>query len=383
MRKAIGIMSGTSLDGIDIALVSIKGSFTQTKVELIQFKTYKLDNKLKEKIQTQLDVNKSNIKILTSLNFEIAIEFSAAVNQFLKEHNLTPNDIDYIASHGQTIYHIPESQDGLVPSTLQLGDGSVIANLTNIPTVFNFRTADMAVEGQGAPLVPYYDYVVFSSKTKNRVMLNIGGIANITYLKKDGTIDDVLAFDTGPGNMIINCFVEHFYNLPYDDKGKIASSGLIINELLDELMSDPYISKLPPKSTGREKYGIQFSQYLLNKYEKYDKEDLICTVTEFTASSIAKNIKLLNINEDDLEVIASGGGSHNTYLLKRLQNYLPNAKVTTTNEYKLDVDAKEAVAFAVLGNETIQGNYSNVKSATGAKADVILGQIASPYKNHK
>lgn len=376
MVKAIGLMSGTSLDGVDVALVNISGSYTTTKVEVIDFQTYDIPPSLKEKIKSQIHPDKTDTKLLTSINFEIAEVFADSVMKIIKKNELKSEDIEFIASHGQTIYHIPDKSENLSPSTLQLGDGSVIANLTNIKTIFNFRTADMAVGGQGAPLVPYVDYVLFNSKEKTRIMLNIGGISNITYLKQNGSIDDVIAFDTGPGNMIINYFMEKLYQKPYDDQGKVARTGDIVKELFAELLDDEYISLKPPKSTGREKYGNHFAEKLLNKYNDYKNEDLIRTVTEFTAITIAKNIKALNI-EGYIEVLASGGGAYNLFLLERLQSYLENSKVLTTNDFGMDIDQKEAIAFAILGNETNLGNFSNVKSATGAKKDVILGQIAN------
>ncbi len=379
MVKAIGIMSGTSLDGVDIVLVNIEGNFTSTKLDVIDFQTYQLPKQLKEKIKSQIHPDQTNIKVLTSINFEIAQMFSKYVLKILEKNNLTSEDIEFIASHGQTIYHIPIKEETLVPSTLQLGDGSVIANLTQIKTIFNFRTADMAAGGQGAPLVPYFDYIYFNASDLNRIMLNIGGIANITYLKKDGSINDIVAFDTGPGNMIINYFVEKLYDKPYDDKGLIAKSGKIIEEMFNDLMDDDYIDLKPPKSTGREKYGNHFAKELLNKYKNNNSNDLVRTVTEFTINTIAKNIKQLGIN-GSTEVIASGGGAYNKFILERLEEIFPNYKILTTNDFGISIDAKEAIAFAVLGNETNQSHFSNIKSATGAKADVILGQVANIIK---
>ncbi len=379
MVKAIGIMSGTSLDGVDVVLVNIKGNFTSTKLDVIDFQTYQLPKQLKEKIKSQIHPDQTNIKVLTSINFEIAQMFSKYVLKILEKNNLTSEDIEFIASHGQTIYHIPTKEETLEPSTLQLGDGSVIANLTQIKTIFNFRTADMAAGGQGAPLVPYFDYIYFNASDLNRIMLNIGGIANITYLKKDGSINDIVAFDTGPGNMIINYFVEKLYDKPYDDKGLIAKSGKIIEEMFNDLMDDDYIDLKPPKSTGREKYGNHFAKELLNKYKNNNSNDLVRTVTEFTINTIAKNIKQLGIN-GSTEVIASGGGAYNKFILERLEEIFPNYKILTTNDFGISIDAKEAIAFAVLGNETNQSHFSNIKSATGAKADVILGQVANIIK---
>ncbi len=376
MRLAIGLMSGTSMDGVDVALVKIEGSFINTKVELLDFKTYPIDEDIKEKIISQLDEKTSNIKIITSLNFELAEMFARHVKQLLKDHNLKSSDIDFVASHGQTIYHLPEKEGNLIPSTLQLGDGSVLANKLKITTISNFRTADMALGGQGAPLVPYVDYCLFSSKEKGRIMLNIGGIANITYLKQGGSLEDVIAFDTGPGNMIINYLTEQLYQKPYDEDGLIARSGKVIDSLLEKLLKDDYFKKLPPKSTGREYFGKEYAKKVLNDYKNSKKEDLIATLTHFTAKTIADGCLLASNNLDGYELIASGGGANNLYLMELIQNYLKQVRVYTTNDFNLDVDVKEALAFVILGNETLNGKPSNVKSATGAKEYTILGQIA-------
>lgn len=377
MKLAIGIMSGTSLDGVDVVLVQIKENFKDTKVKIVDFKTYPIEKEIKRRIISQLNLNTSNVKEITSLNFEISEMFARQTKSLLEANGLTSEDISFVASHGQTIYHLPKETGDLRPSTLQLGDGSVLANNLNITTISNFRTADMAVGGQGAPLVPYADYCLYSSDKVERIMLNIGGIANVTYLKKGGSLDDVIAFDTGPGNMIINYFMEKLYDLPYDNNGDIAKKGELIKPLFEELVNNEYF-KLPyPKSTGREDFGSSFSEEILNKYKNEKKEDLIATATHFTAKTISMGCKLICDKLEGFELIASGGGAHNAYLLKLLSEYLKEVKVTTTSFYGLNVDAKEALAFVILGNETLSGKSSNVKSATGAKKDVILGQISN------
>lgn len=376
MKLAIGIMSGTSLDGVDVALVKIEGSFINTKIEMIDFKTFALEDNIRNKIISQLDEKTSNVKILTSLNFEIAEMFSKQVKELLIDNNLKSEDVDFIASHGQTIYHLPKKTDKEVPSTLQLGDGSVLANLTGVKTISNFRVADMAVGGQGAPLVPYADYCLFMSNEKERIMLNIGGIANITYLKKGGNLDDVIAFDTGPGNMIMNYFMEEYYSLPYDKNGDVARSGKVINELLDSMLKNEYFALKPPKSTGREHFGKDYAKNIITKYKEYKKEDLITTLAHLTAKTVALGCRLVNEDLNNFELIVSGGGANNDYLMELIQKYLSEVKVLKTSDFNLDVDAKEAIAFVLLGNETLLGNPSNVKNATGARKDVILGQIS-------
>lgn len=361
--KALGIMSGTSLDGIDVVLAEITGSYKNTKIKELAFKTYPLT--IKNSLLTLLK-DEISIKALTEANFIVSNAYSEAIKDLLSIHDLVSQDISFIASHGQTIFHSPKTH-----STLQIGDGSVIANLTGITTVFNFRTADMALGGQGAPLVPYMDYCLFSNEQENRVLLNIGGIANITYLKKRGTIDEVIAFDTGPGNMMIDYMMEHFFKRTYDDKGSVARSGQVIDPLLKELLNTKYIQAPFPKSTGRELFGKHLCEKILKAYPN-KKEDIISTLTHFTAHSIIKGIQ--DVTKESVEVIASGGGAHNTYLMELISKHYP--KLTTTDTYGIGIDSKEALAFIMLGNETLKKKPSNVKSATGAKKDVILGQIA-------
>lgn len=360
--KALGIMSGTSLDGIDVVLADISGSFTNTKIKELAFKTYPL--KLKEKLSSLMK-GKIDIKALTEVNFLLARAYSFAVKDLLKENGLKEEDISFIASHGQTIYHSPKTH-----STLQIGCGSVLATLTNITVISNFRNADMAVGGEGAPLVPYMDYCLFTSKEEERVLLNIGGISNITYLKKDGSLDDVIAFDTGPGNMMIDYMMKHFYNLEYDDGGKNAKKGKLIPKLYEELMNMPYFKKSYPKSTGRELFGKSLCDKILKKYQ--NANDILNTLTHFTKETIILGIK--QVTNKDIKIIASGGGIHNNYLMDLIKEEYP--KLTTTKEYGINPDSKEALAFIMLGNETLKGRPANVKSATGASRYVILGQIS-------
>ncbi|MDD2575153.1 MAG: anhydro-N-acetylmuramic acid kinase AnmK [Acholeplasmataceae bacterium] len=384
MKKiAIGLMSGTSLDGIDVLLASIEGSFKETKTEILAFETIEYSTDIKEKLNNSMDLSLSNVSVLTSLNFELGYLFSEAVNQLLKKYNIPSEKVDFIASHGQTIYHIPFNSDELKASTLQLGDGSVIANLTGIKTVYNFRTADMAAGGQGAPLVPYADYCLFNSSKKHRILLNIGGIANITYLMKNGSLDEVIAFDTGPGNMIIDAFMNLLFNQSFDKDGLVARSGQVIDELIDQLKKIDFIYQQPPKSTGRELFGLTFSKQLLQTFYNHRKEDLIRTVTEFSAWSIGEGCKLLNIDFKEVELIVSGGGARNKFLLELVKKYIRGIELTISNDYGIEVDQKEALAFIVLANETLQNKPSNVPSATGATKPVILGQICIPYKESK
>lgn len=364
---AIGLMSGTSLDGVDAALVKFDGE----NVELINFIILKYSQEFKDKIFANLNNDTAKLSEISTLNFELGYKFAEAVTEVLKATGFSYNDIEFVASHGQTIWHDPQ---GNPPSTLQIGEPSVISYLTNIKVISNFRTMDVASGGEGAPLVPFSEYYQFRSDNQNIVLQNIGGISNLTYLKKGCSLDEVISFDCGVGNIMIDYFTKKYFNMPYDDGGKIALSGKIIPEVLAFLQQDKFVISSPPKSTGREQYSQTFMEKMASEleFEKYNKNDIITTITEFTVYSISYNY-LHFIKDIDVAVIC-GGGSHNNYIIKRLKEIL-NIKILKGEEFGINSDAKEAVAFAILGYMTLQNKPSNVKMATGAKEDVILGNI--------
>ena len=293
----------------------------------------------------------------------------------MDERHIT--SVDYIASHGQTIYHIPEDTKNYHKSTLQIGEPALIDYQTNCQVVANFRAMDMAAQGQGAPLVPYADYLLYRDDHLDRILLNIGGISNITYLKKGCLEMDVFAFDTGPGNMLIDEAMRHFYNLEYDRDGKHARNGHLCEELYQELMGMNYIHMAPPKSTGRELFGKQLAHALFERYT-LPADDFITTLTYFTADSIAYNIMTFTKGCDEL--IVAGGGAFNRTLLERLQMQLPKTHVLTQEDLGYSSNAKEAIAFVILGNETLHHHYANMISATGAKRKMILGTITLATK---
>ena len=369
----IGLMSGTSLDGVDAALVEFNGN----QVKLLNFITLNYDQEFKNKIFRNLNNDTAKLSEISSLNFELGYKFKDAIDAVLDGTNFKYQDIDFVASHGQTIWHDPE---GNVPSTLQIGEPAVISYLTNIKTISNFRTMDVAAGGQGAPLVPFSEYYQFRSETEDLVFQNIGGISNLTYLKKNATLDDIVSFDCGVGNIMIDYFVKKYFNQSYDNNGEIALSGKIIDEVLDYLKQDAFIYTNPPKSTGREQYSQKFMEDLAEKFnfEKYNKNDIITTITEFTVFGICYNYQNF-LGNIDVSVI-NGGGSHNQYIIKRLKEIL-NIKILRGEEFGINSDAKEAVAFAILGYMTLLNEPSNVVMATGAKEPVILGNITlSPRK---
>lgn len=370
-------MSGTSLDGIDIVIAKIEGVFVDTVVEVIAFETVPYDALIRSKIIDAMDPKKCNPALICSLNFELAQSYSKAVHVVCEKFGISLYDVDYIASHGQTIYHVNEDSEQSVRSSLQLGDGSVLANLCHTTVVSNFRSADIAVGGEGAPLVPYADYILFRDKSVSRALHNIGGISNLTLIPANGMLDDLIAFDTGPGNMMIDYFARELFDLPYDNLGEIAKSGKPNRELLNELMSHPFLSKTPPKSTGREDFGKEYCTFIMNKFKHLDKKDLLCTLTYFTAKSISKAyVDFIFPDHYVDEIILSGGGAKNNFLMQLIQTYLQVTKVLMLSQKGMNESIKEALAFLILGNETLSLRPSNVTSATGAQRPVILGQVS-------
>ncbi|MDU3723846.1 MAG: anhydro-N-acetylmuramic acid kinase AnmK [Clostridium celatum] len=372
---AVGLMSGTSLDGIDAALVEIDNFGKKTKIKLIEFITTSIPLDVKDEIKRACSEEQSSVDLICSLNFKLGYLFAEATKNVCNKAGITLENLDFIASHGQTIYHLPKSRDSFIPSTLQIGEPAIIAYETGVKVVSNFRVMDMASGGEGAPLVPYSEYIIYGSDEENIALQNIGGIGNVTVIPKGGDINSIFAFDTGPGNMIIDEVCQRLFKLNYDEDGKIAANGEIQNDILDDLMSHSYINAFPPKTTGREEFGQQFVDELLKKYNNKKPEDILSTVTMFTAKSIAVNYKNFIMNKVNLNKVIIGGGAHNKTLLSYLKNELPNVSIVTQDDIGLSSDAKEAIAFVILGNETLNNNFSNVPSATGAKEKVILGNI--------
>ncbi|ATI52783.1 anhydro-N-acetylmuramic acid kinase AnmK [Bacillus tropicus] len=378
-----GVMSGTSLDGIDVALVRIEGSGVDSKVKLIHFTTVPFRNDIKSEIQQALSIENSNVQLICSLNFKLGLClcFANAVKEICKEANFSLEQLDLIGSHGQTIYHQPKPEGNMISSTLQIGEPAVIAYETNTTVISNFRTMDMAAGGQGAPLVPYSEVILYRDPSKNRLLQNIGGIGNVTVIPSQKSDQNVIAFDTGPGNMIIDEVCQRLFQLPYDQNGGIAEQGEVVDEILTYCMNHPFLKMNPPKSTGREQFGEEFVSELLKRYENHSKENILTTVTMFTASSIVHHYKefILPYYEID-EVILGGGGSYNDTLVEMIRYGLKDEKCTIfiQEDIGYSSEAKEAIAFAILANETYHRNPSNVLSATGAKKSVVLGNVTYP-----
>lgn len=369
-------MSGTSLDGVDAALVRIEGHGTATRIELVGFTTTEIPEPIKDEIKLAVKPSTGTVDLLCSLNFKLGELFADAALSVCREADFPVSRVDFIASHGQTVWHIPKPDGGFVRSTLQIGEPAVIAYRTGVQVVSNFRTMDVAAGGEGAPLVPYSEYVLYSSPDENVALQNIGGIGNVTVLPATGCIDDVYAFDTGPGNMIIDEAMQRLYGRKYDAGGETALGGEVNRRMLDELMSHPYVSMPLPKSTGREMFGEQFTVALLDRWSALPPQDIVATVTAFTACSIAEAYRRFVIPRWPIgRTVLGGGGAHNLALRKMLAEQLPGVEVVTQDEIGLSSDAKEAIAFAIMGNETLHGCPSNVCSATGAERPVVLGNI--------
>ncbi len=369
-------MSGTSMDGIDAALVKVKGFGLETKVELIKFICIPYESALRQSLE---DVSSDgSVHKISELNFLVGEAFAGAALGVIRESGFHAGDVDFIGSHGQTVYHNPPSYKKGVPSTMQIGELDVIAERTGITTIGDFRTRDMAAGGEGAPLVPYVDYILFRKPEAVRIAQNIGGIANATVVTK--RIEDIVAFDTGPGNMLMDKVVSLATGgkEKYDRDGKLASQGSIDKGLLKELLSHPFFIQPPPKSTGGEIYGKEkaLELYGLAKENKISIADLVATLLELTVESIVLSYEGFIFPEWKIdEVILSGGGAVNPALVRRLKNRLDYVNVTTSDEYGIPTDAKEAIAFAVLANELISGNFTNLPSVTGARRRVPLGKI--------
>jgi len=383
VKYVVGLMSGTSLDGVDVALVEIKNNWIDTRINLIGFIEYPFPDGLKSLILRNSQKETSNVEDISQLNFLIPQIYYEAIETLCNQIDFDIDKIDLVGTHGQTIHHLPNSKEYLghqVSSTLQIGDPSVLAKLTGKITVGDFRPSDVALGGQGAPLVPYFDFLLFHSNKKNRGLLNIGGISNITILNKEKGQNNVLAFDTGPGNMLIDILMKRFYDKEFDENGAIASAGKLNEDLLIALITkDNFIEAEPPKSTGREYYGMDFILPIFDEFKNIANEDWLHTITKFTAYSVFRNYEKFIEEETKLdELFISGGGAKNKFLYESLAHYFRNIEVKVIDEIGVSSDAKEAICFAVLANETISGNPSNIPRTTGASKPTILGKICLP-----
>lgn len=377
MRVA-GIMSGTSLDGIDVAIVDIRGAGWRTRVTPVAFHSMPYPEAVRRDL---LAVSNTNtwMAAIARLNFLLGELYAAAVKRTCQRSKTPLESVELIGCHGQTIFH---EGGGMrfhgyhVASTFQIGEAAVVAERTGIPVISDFRPRDIAAGGRGAPLAPYVDYLLFRHPRRGRVAVNIGGIANITAIPPGAPPEAVIAFDTGPGNMVMDALAARYTRgrLRCDRDGRIAARSQANRSLLRRLLHDAYYRRKPPKSAGREQYGVEFVERMIAAGP--DLPSLIATATALTAAAIAEGIRRFvspAMRLDDL--IVSGGGVHNPVLMAHLAALLPEMSLHPSSEFGVDPDAKEAIAFAILARETWRQRPANLPSATGAKHPVILGKL--------
>ncbi len=365
-RLVLGLMSGTSLDGVDLALCKITGQGAKMDIRLKAFATHPMPLALKKRIQSSF---LGQPEELCRLNFDLGEFFAQSVLQFCHVQGLAPKEIDIIGSHGQTIWHVPGH------STLQIGEGAVIAAMTGVPVISDFRVADMAKGGEGAPLVSYLDRALFADPQRNLALHNLGGISNFTYLPASG---EVFALDTGPGNAPLNELTERVTQgkLNFDKDGAIAAQGKVLPDLLAEMLTHPYFAKPLPKSTGREEFGAPFIEALLQKHPQVSPPDFMRTLVALVAQSSARAYRQYAPAVEKIWV--SGGGMHNPVLLAALREAVGVPLEPLPASQALNPDAKEAVAFALFAHEWFNGQATNLPEVTGAKGLARLGKLSLP-----
>jgi anhydro-N-acetylmuramic acid kinase len=387
--RVLGLISGTSADGIDVALARIEGAPPRLRARLENFLTVGYPAPVRRAILRIAEGAETTAEEISQLNFLVGELFAEAALAACRRFRVSPAKIDLLGSHGQTIYHQGRASRFLgrpVASTLQIGEPAAIAARTGIPVVADFRPADMASGGQGAPLVPFVDFLLYRDARHGRVALNIGGIANVTVIPPASRPEEVLAFDTGPGNMVIDALVHQFTRgrRAFDRGARLAVRGRPIRRILDRLLADPYLRQPPPKSAGREQYGRAYVARLLSMARNARPEDVVATATLLTPLSIldALNRYVFPRTRID-ELIVSGGGAHNPLIVAQLGAGLGRVRLRRAEELGVSEDAKEAFAFAVLAYESWNHRPANLPAATGARHPAILGKVVYPPRGGK
>jgi anhydro-N-acetylmuramic acid kinase len=376
----VGLMSGTSADAVDAALVRFRGCGLASTHEVLCFRSIRLENTLRREIHALAADRAPELERVMRLDAAIGERFGAATLELLAEAGVDPRAVDAVGSHGQTVRHLPRAANRGEALTLQLGCPSVLAERTGITVVSDFRTRDTAAGGEGAPLVPLFDWWCYHSDKESRVLLNIGGMANVTHIPRGAPVEDMLAFDTGPGNAILDSLAHQFLGEPVrqDEGGQMAARGTPNEALLMDLLSDPFFATPPPRSTGRERFGPRYAEEVRRKGEAagLTREDIMATAVELTASSIALGVSLFLAPRGGVDVVgASGGGVRNPVLMRALEQRLAPARLVGVEAFGGDPSSKEAVAFAFLAHQTLSGEAGNVPAATGARRPVVLGHI--------
>ncbi|XP_035680222.1 anhydro-N-acetylmuramic acid kinase-like [Branchiostoma floridae] len=380
-KRALGLMSGTSMDGIDVALVDIiERDDGRLEVQQVVAETYPYDKQLQEDLRAVCSGWRLTLEELCDLDDRVAEVFAQTAVAVMDKEATKP---ELIGSHGQTVYHRPPERTKTGGTSLgysvQLGRGAVLAKRTGVVVVSDFRKADIEVGGQGAPLVPMVDWLLLTDRRLTRTSQNIGGIGNVTYLPANGKHHQVLGFDTGPGNVLIDMAAQLLFNKSHDDGGRLARGGRIHTPLVGKWLEQEFFQKRPPKSTGRELYTMGYLQDRIKdcRSQQLSDMDIMATLTELTVQSIAHSYRTF-LRTTPEEVLVSGGGSHNRQLMDRLREVLSPMKVTTTESVGINVDYKEAVAFAVLGYMRMKEQHGNLPSVTGASRQVLLGEVSHP-----
>ena len=383
-RLIMGLMSGTSLDGLDIALCSFEGNGLQTKVELLQFKTIDYEDDLKKEIRTVFAKRDIDLEKLCMLHPYIALKHAKMVIRCLEQWKIKNTAVDLLSSHGQTIYHAPYSfhqQSKFGNSTLQIGDGDHLSVATGIITISDFRQKHIAVGGEGAPLSVYGDYLLFGKKGNAQILLNIGGIANFTYLPASMKWDEVICTDTGPGNTLMDAYIrQYFSGKYYDEHAGLALKGKINEDLLRQLKDVPFFKQSFPKTTGPELFNLHYIQNALERSNTTDlaREDVMATLNRFTADSIIDVIRNIDHVENKMTVYISGGGGHNPLLMETLKSTLREYTFLSTNDLAINADAKEAVLFALLANEAVCDDRQKGEQFNKNMPQVSMGKISFP-----
>ena len=382
-RLIIGLMSGTSLDGLDIALCRFNGSGLQTRIELLQFETVSFDDHFKNEIRSVFSKRQVDLEKVCVLNGWVALQHGDMILQSLKKWGINPEEVDLIASHGQTIYHAPKflhPDDIFGNATLQIGDGDHLAVATGIITISDFRQKHIAAGGEGAPLAVYGDYFIFSKKSENRIMLNIGGIANFTFLPGDLDAKKIFSTDTGPGNTLMDAYTQTHFQQAFDKNASIALAGKPNERLLAELTANPFFQTGFPKTTGPELFNLAYLSSAIERagLKGISHEDIMATINRFSAVTIAEAIKRSFHGLTDFVVYTSGGGMHNPFLMQQIQELLPGYQFYTTDSLDINPDAKEAILFAVLANECVAGGETLIGNGSSDIPSVSMGKISFP-----
>ena len=379
---ACGLMSGTSMDGVDAALVELNADADDVRPVLLAFTTVTYSDEQRDLLMDLAVGQQCTAEDIATLNTAVAVAFANAFFTVCRESDIKPAEVLFIGSHGQTVAHVPPGDaERPIAGTLQLGSPGMIAALTGVTTVGDFRVGDMALGGQGAPLVPYVDYLIRRSDTVSRIILNLGGIANITYLPKGGKREDTLAFDTGPGNMVLDSLYRALFPGAglYDMEGSRAAQGRVSEELAGEFLRHPYFSRKPPKSAGHGEFGVRFAWKFLERARQAgcSANDTLATAAMVTAVSVASAIDRYVTPAGGVdEILVSGGGVHNRHLVETIADAVKPVRVEAVDVLGIPANAKEAVDFAILARETLFERTNVLESATGASRAAILGTIA-------